>query len=452
MRRSGLMQRPIRPERVMCAGFLALILAGGGLLALPVCAASGESVGLGAGLFTATSAVCVTGLIVVDTGTAFSLAGQLVLLTLIQLGGLGFMVFATLVMAAAGRRVTLRSRVLLRESLNAATLSGLVRLTRWYALATLVIEGAGAAALSVRFVPAMGWGRGLYFALWHAVSAFCNAGFDLFGGFSSLTAFQRDPVVLLTIAALIILGGTGFSVIAEVLGCRLRWRRLTLHARLSLVMTGLLLGVGTAFVALTEWRNPATIGGVGGAGHRLLNAFFHSATLRTAGFSAIDPAAMTDGTKLMSILLMLVGANSASTGGGMKTTTVAVLALAVFSLLRGRRDATVMGRRLPAALVLRATAVITVTLAAFLSGTLALTLLEGGRVPFIDLLFEAASALGTVGVSTAGTPELACGSRAVLALMMYLGRVGPLTLATALMNGAEPPSRVRCPEESVMIG
>ena len=445
-------QRVFRPERLLCLGFLLLILLGGVLLALPWSASAGASIGLGAGLFTATSAVCVTGLVVVDTGTTFSLFGQLVLLGLIQVGGLGFMVFATMIMAALGRRVTLRDRLLMRESLGATTLTGLVRLTGWYGLMALMLEGAGAALLAVRFVPLYGWGRGLYYSLWHAVSAFCNAGFDLFGGFSSLTGFTHDPLVLVTIAVLIILGGTGFAVISEVMEHRFSWRAFSLHARLVLVMTGGLLLAGTVFIALTEWDNPATLGTVDGWGNRIVNAFFQSVTMRTAGFNSVDLAAMGDGTKLVSSLLMLVGANPASTGGGIKTTTIAVVLLAVWAVIRGREDVTVMGRRIPRELVSRALAVTTVTLLVFLTGTLALTLMENGKVPFIDLVFETASAMATVGVTSAGTPQLSLGSKLVLVPMMYLGRVGPMTMALALASRQGEKTRLRCPEESVTIG
>ena len=326
--------RWMRPERVMALGFLALILLGGVLLSLPCAAQNGRSIGLGNGLFTATSAVCVTGLVAVDTGTTFSLFGQLTLLLLIQIGGLGFMAFATLTMVLLGRKIGLRDRMLLRESMNTSGLSGLVRLTRWYLTAALVIEGGGAVLLAIRFVPLLGWGKGVYFSIFHAVSAFCNAGFDLFGHFSSLTAFQNEPLVLLTISALIVLGGTGFAVLGEVTRQRFQWRELSLHSRLVLGMTGVLLLMGMTFFCLTEWRNPATLGGISGAGNKLVNALMQSTTMRTAGFNSVDLASMRQSSKLMSIILMFIGASPASTGGGVKTTTVAVLALTVWSVTR----------------------------------------------------------------------------------------------------------------------
>lgn len=444
---------PFRPERVLAGGFLALILLGGALLALPCASATGESIGFSRSLFTATSAVCVTGLIVVDTGTAFSAVGQWILLALIQLGGLGFMIFATLIMNLLGRRITLRDRMLLRDSMNTATLTGLVRLTRWYSLLTLGVEGLGTALLAIRFVPVFGWSRGMFFSLFHAVSAFCNAGFDLSGGYASLTRYGDDPLVLLTVAGLIILGGLGFSVILEAAHNK-RWRGMSLHAKMVLLSTALLLLAGTAFYAAVEWRNPATLNTPeANAGTRLLGAFFQSVTMRTAGFNSVPLADLTDASKLFSVLLMFIGASPASTGGGVKTTTFGVLTLIVLSVIRGHEHVNVFGRRLPTGLMRRALAILFITLALVLAGTLVLTLAEGGRVPLIDLLIEAVSAVATVGVSSAGTPGLSRVSQAALMPLMYFGRVGPLTLALALANRQDNmPNLLKYPEESIMIG
>lgn len=447
------MKRVIRPERVMALGFLGLILVGGLLLALPVSARSGKSIGLGDALFTSTSAVCVTGLLAVDTGTAFSTFGQVVLLCLIQTGGLGFMIFTTMIMAALGRRITLQDRMLISESMSASTLSGLVRLTVWYGLLAIGIEGIGAALLATRFVPLLGWRTGLYYSVWHAVSAFCNAGFDLFGSYASLTAFAEDPAVLLTVAMLITLGGIGFAVMIDLLSNRFRWSKLTLHTRVALLFSGVLILLGTAFFTLTEWHNPGTLGAVDGAGNKLVNALFQSVTMRTAGFNSVDLAAMHDGSKLVSVMLMFVGASSASTGGGVKTTTIAVLLLTVWSVIRGDEEITVMRRRLPPSLVRRALAIFMVSLFLLTGTTIALSMTEGGRHSLIDLLFEAASALATVGVSSAGTPGFTPAGRALLMPVMYLGRVGPLTLALALARRqGSRRTKVRYPEETITIG
>lgn len=436
-----LLQRPIRPERFLALGFLGLILAGAVLLALPVSSAAGVSIGLFESLFTATSAVCVTGLVAVDTGTVLSGFGQAVLLLLIQTGGLGFMIFATLIMMALGRRITLKNRMLIRESMSVSTLSGLMHLTAWYGALALGIELTGALLLAIRFIPAYGWGKGLWFSLFHAVSAFCNAGFDLMGNYSSLTAYQGDPLVLSVIAVLIILGGLGFSVMMEALRLR-SWKQLSLHAKVALTASAWLLAAGTVFFLLTErWEHP------------LMSAVFQSVTMRTAGFNSVDLAGMTDASKLLSVILMFIGASPASTGGGVKTTTMSVLLLIVLSVIRGEEHVNVYGRRLPSGMMRRALSILFIYLAILLGGVMILTMAEGGRYALIDLLFEAVSALATVGVSSIGTPQLSMISRITLMLMMYFGRVGPLTLAFALASRQDAArSRLRLPEEDMMIG
>lgn len=447
-------RRAMQPARVLAGGFLLLIAAGTLLLALPACTIDGKSIGWFNSLFTATSAVCVTGLVVVDTGTTFSVLGQCVLLLLIQMGGLGFMIFATLIMMVLGRRITLNSRMIIKESMNAPTLSGLLRLTRLYGLMALSIEGVGAALLAIRFIPAYGWGRGLFYSVFHAVSAFCNAGFDLIGNFSSLTGYRNDPLVLLTVAMLIILGGLGFSVILEAAIRRRHWRVLSLHAKLVLLVTAGLLAAGTLFYAAVEWQNPATLNTPdANVGTKLLNAFFQSATMRTAGFNSVDLAAMTDASKLFSVLLMFVGASPASTGGGVKTTTMSVLFLSVLSVIRGEDNVNIFGRRLSSDLMRRALSILFIALLAMLLGTMILMLAEGGEESFADLLFESASAIATVGVSSAGTPGLTIVSKIALIPMMYLGRVGPLTLALALANKQRrTKNHLKYPQENIMIG
>ena len=439
-------------ESVLAFGFLLVILVGAILLALPAAARSGRSIGLFDSLFTATSAVCVTGLVAVDTGTTFSLFGQVVLLALIQVGGLGFMMFATMIMVMLGRKITLRGRMLIRESMNCASLSDLSGLARLYLLLALAIEGLGALLLSARFVPLYGWGRGLWMALFHAVSAFCNAGFDLFGRFSSLTAFAGDPLVLLTVAALIILGGLGFSVILETLRSRQGFRSLTLHTRIVLMSTLVLLAAGTGFFLLVERTNAGTLAGQS-AGRRVLNAFFQSVTLRTAGFNAVDQSALRDSSKLFGSLLMAIGASPASTGGGIKTTTVAVLFFLMRSVVKGENEVNVARRRLSGDTARRALAVVSLFAIVLFTGTLAISIIEDGRFSLADILYEASSAMGTVGVSAVGTPGLHPASRVMLIPMMFLGRVGPLTLAIAVARRqGSARNASRYPEEKIMIG
>ncbi len=437
----GLKREP-RAEEWLVFGFLGIILLGTLLLALPLSTKDGHSIGAFDSLFTATSAVCVTGLVAVDTGTTFSLFGQAVLLVLIQVGGLGFMVFATRIMVILGQRISIKNRMLIRESMNGASLSNLGGLARLYLLLALGIEAAGAALLAIRFIPMYGIRRGLWFAVFHAVSAFCNAGFDLFGRFSSLTGFTADPLVLLTVALLIVLGGLGFSVILEVLRSRQGFMNLSLHTRIVLTFTLALLLVGTAFYTLGEHGRLD-----------ILNAFFQSVTMRTAGFNSTDLSSFTDSYKLFSSLLMMIGASPASTGGGMKTTTVAVVTLLIVSVVKGDNEVNAARRRISADTLRRALAVVALFLAMLTLSTLSLSILENGRFSLADILFECSSAMGTVGVSAIGTPNLHPVSRAVLLPMMFLGRVGPLTLAVAI---ARRQSRVRAvakyPEERIMIG
>ena len=439
-------------ESILVLGFLAAILLGAVLLALPVAAVKGQRIGFFDSLFTATSAVCVTGLVALDTGTTFSLFGQTVLLVLIQVGGLGFMVFATMIMVMLGRKLSLRGRMLIRESMNFDSLSDLGSITRLYLFLSIGIELIGMAILSLRFIPVYGWRHGLWMALFHAVSAFCNAGFDLFGRYASLTSFSADPLVLLTVALLIILGGLGFSVILETLRNRQGFRGLSLHTRIVLVSTLILLLAGTLFYWLTERANPETLADVP-EGEKILNAFFQSVTMRTAGFNSFDLSRLKDGSKLFSSLLMLIGASPASTGGGIKTTTMAALALLMLSVVRGESQVNISRRRLPDDILRRALAVVVLFVTILLTGTLVISLLEDGRFPLEDVLFEASSAMGTVGVSAIGTPNLRPVSRAVLLPMMFLGRVGPLTLAVAVAKRQGKTRSVsRYPEEKIMIG
>lgn len=439
-------------ESILALGFLAVILLGTVLLTLPAASRSGKGIGLFDSLFTATSAVCVTGLVAVDTGTTFSLFGQIVLLVLIQVGGLGFMVFATMIMVALGRKISIRGRMLIRESMNGTSLSDLGRLTWLYLLLSLAIETVGTVLLSIRLVPLLGWKHGIWMALFHAVSAFCNAGFDLFGNYASLTAFSGDPLVLLTVAVLIILGGLGFAVILETLRNRQGFRSLTLHTRIVLLTTLGLVLTGTVFYWLAERTNAETLAGRG-EGEKILNAFFQSVTMRTAGFNSFDLSRFRDGSKLFSSVLMMIGASPASTGGGIKTTTFAALVLLMLSVVRGENEVNIARRRLSADIARRALAVAVLFLTTLVTGTLIITFIENGRFSLADILFEASSAMGTVGVSAIGTPNLHPASRAVLLPMMFLGRVGPLTLAFAVakrQGGIKSLSRY--PEERIMIG
>jgi trk system potassium uptake protein TrkH len=435
------------PALVFVCGFAGFIAVGALVLSLPVASAAGQRTPLLDALFTATSAVCVTGLVVFDTGTYWSGFGQIVILVLIQLGGFGFMTSSTLLLLLLRRRETLRERILLREALGGGGLGSAVRLARRVILFTLVAEAAGAVALSLAFLGEVEPPRAVWWGVFHAISAFNNAGFDLVGGFRSLVPFNHQPVILLAVAGLIIAGGISYTVVQDLV-TRRQFVRLTLDTKLVVVTTVMLIVLGSAGILFTERGNDATLGGMS-AGPKLLNAFFTGVTPRTAGFNSVDTRAMTESGLFVLIGLMFIGGASGSTAGGIKVQTLSLLVFAVVSAVRGRNEVEAFHRRVPGGFVLRAIAVATLALAIVFVVALVLTLTE--RVRFLYLLFEAFSAFGTVGMSTGITPEVTPAGRALLCLTMFAGRLGPLTLALALA-ARERHTSYRWPAEEVKIG
>ncbi len=446
------MHRSMHATMVIALGFAITILTGALLLCLPVSARSGQPTDFLDALFTATSATCVTGLITVSTAVHWSGFGQGVILVLIQIGGLGFMTMASIASFLLRRTITLRERMVLSAGLNLTENAGIVRLTRRVLFGTLVFESAGALLLSTRFIPQFGWWHGLKMSIFHAVSAFCNAGFDLFGTpeqpFNSLVDYVGDPVVNLTIMALIVIGGLGFFVWGDIWDKR-RFRRLTLHSKLVLVTTGVLLLTGFGLTVLFEWNNPKTLGALSG-GDKLLAAAFQSVTLRTAGFNTIDQAALTGPSQAIACLLMMIGGSPGSTAGGIKTVTTAVLAISAISALRGRTTASAFGRTIVPRSIMNAITMMIMGGVLGLSGACAISYLEG--VPFEQCVFEAVSAFGTVGLTMGLTPTLCTASRVILILLMYLGRVGVLTLGVAVLMRHRDPPKMQYPEANVMIG
>ena len=435
------------PLPVIASGFAGLILVGSALLSLPVASAGPRAVNWFDALFTSTSAVCVTGLVVRDTGTAYSTFGHVVLLILIQMGGLGFMTFATLLFRVMGRTLSLRDRLVMRDSFNEDVLGGMARLVHWVVSSTFCVELTGAVLFAFRMIPMYGPAKGAFYALFHSVSAFCNAGFDLFGGGASLTGFSGDVLMNLTAIALVVIGGLGFSVLGDLLTPR----HLRLHTRLVLVSYFILMAVSFVLVLALEWGNPATLGPMP-VGEKLLNALFQAVTLRTAGFNTYDQQAQRDCTKLICCFMMLIGAAPASTGGGIKVTTLAILLLTVRMVARGERCIKVFGRRIENSVIQRALTIMFIAAALVFLDVCVLSLMQPGA-DFLDLLYECCSAMGTVGISAIGSASLAPLSRILIIITMFTGRVGPLTLALLL---AKKQSRARelinYPEEHVMIG
>jgi len=444
----------IRPIRVLPLGFLCIILIGALLLMLPVSSRGGTSMPFLSALFTSTSASCVTGLVVVDTGTYFSLFGQIVILVMIQLGGLGFMTTATILFSLTGRKISLHDRMTMAEGLGESRLQGIVRLSRSALLVTAVFELLGMILLSVRFIPEYGVLRGLWYSLFHSVSAFCNAGFDLIGGYRSFTGYSADPYMLFTLMMLIVVGGLGFTVLINVYRKR-RFKRLRLHAKLVLVGTLVLIVSGTLIFLFVEYDNPETIGNMPFF-QKLLNALFQSVTLRTAGFNTISEYALRDASKGVSVLLMLIGGGPAGTAGGLKITTMFTLVLAVRAYIRGRFDTVAFGRTIPLEQVRRALTIFFFGLVFVFGMSIAVSVAEqhqaAGSLGIMNQLFETTSAFCTVGVSSGVTAASSPLTRILLIVLMYIGRVGLLTVAMSLIEGSSKESVLHYPMEDILIG
>ena len=442
------------PAKVMVIGFASVVLLGALLLNLPIATKSGESTGLLDALFTATSAVCVTGLIVVDTATYWSIFGQVVIITLIQIGGLGFMTIATMFALLTKKKINLRERLLIQESLNQKDLSGMVRLTRYVILITFLIEGIGAILLSFTFIPQFGLGRGVWYSIFHAISAFCNAGFDLMGSvsgpFTSLTSYVDNFMIVMTISALIILGGIGFPVMLDVIRTK-KASRLNMHSKIVIVTTSILIGIGSIFIFVVEFNNPKTLGTLSLPG-KLLAAFFQSVTARTAGFNTIDLTLIKESSLFIMMILMFIGASPASTGGGIKTTTLASLVITVRSFISGKGDIEVCERRISGATITKAIGIFFIATALVVFGTLALSLTDEGFT-LVECGFEIVSAIATVGLSIGGSPSLTTMGKVVVMIAMFIGRVGSLTIFVALLSkGARKKPPVRYPEGKIIVG
>ncbi|MEP7118183.1 MAG: TrkH family potassium uptake protein [Acidobacteriota bacterium] len=447
-------RRRLSPSQFLAFSFLAFITVGGALLSLPFAAADGRHVPVLDAFFTAVSAVCVTGLITVDVPVDLSLFGQVVVLLLVQAGGLGYMTLSTVFAAALGRSVTLQERMTLQEALNAHDMDGLVRFARTVLKLTLAFELTGAFVLALHWWPTMGGGQALWFGLFHSVSAFNNAGFSLWS--NNLATWRGDVVVNAVVTGLIIAGGLGFFVWAELIGLRKKKMRLSVHTRLVLVATALLLVGGTVALLALEWNNAATLAGLPFA-DKVLAAWFQSVATRTAGFNTIDIGAMTAPSLFIMMGLMFIGASPGGTGGGVKTSTFSITLAALWATVRGADDTTLFKRRLAPELVAKA---FFVSLIAFVAvnGVAWLMLLTQGR-GLLPTLFETTSAFGTVGLSMGenGAPVslsaffTPVGKLLVMA-MMFIGRLGPLTLAIAVARRGAAQPKIRYPEGKILVG
>ena len=440
----------LEPTQVLVIGFATVILIGAILLNLPIASQNGLSLGFLDSVFTATSAVCVTGLVVVDTGTHFTVFGKTIIAILIQVGGLGFMSMATLLFVLLGKKISLKERLIMQEALNQNSLAGLVRFTLYILLGTIIIESFGALFLSFRFIPEYGFITGVGYSIFHSISAFCNAGFDLIGNGRSLTPYVGDVVINFTIMSLIVLGGLGFSVVVDIVNNK-GLKKLSLHSKMVLLITALLIGIGFILFSLLEWNNPETLGGLS-LGGKLLGGLFQSITPRTAGFNTINTGGLTNGSLLLTIVFMFIGGSPASTAGGIKTATFGVIIFLVISVIRGREDTELFGRRISRSIVQRAITIGVVGMLLVIVFTMVLTITEV-NFSFVEILFETVSAFGTVGLSMGITSELSGLGRVVIIFLMFAGRVGPLTITFALARQQrQNKGTIKYPEDKVLVG
>lgn len=444
------LKRKFSQTRIIALGFLTIIAVGTLLLMMPFASESGESVGFVPALFTAVSSSCVTGLIVLDTATSWSLFGQVVIISLIQIGGLGFMTIATMFSMLLKRKMGLREKEIMVESINTEHIGTIRNITGKIIAGTVIFEGAGALILATRFIPEFGWAKGLWYSVFHSISAFCNAGFDLMGikePYSSFVGFADDWVVILTLSALIIIGGIGFLVWDDISKKKLKFKRYQLHTKIVLTVTAILLVVPTVlfFVFERGFTNEGL-----SFGNSFLNSIFDSVTARTAGFNSTDTAALSPASKILTVFLMFIGGSPGSTAGGIKTTTLAVIAISTFNGITRRQSKGIFGRRLEKDAIHKASSVVFTNMSLAIFGIISILALQP-EFDIGDVIFECVSAIGTVGMTTGITRDLETASRLIIAFLMFCGRVGSVSFALALMEKkAAPP--VKNPREKITIG
>lgn len=447
----GRHKRVLSTWQFLALGYLIVILIGTFVLSLPISSKAGEWTPFIDSLFTSTSATCVTGLVVFDTYAHWSIFGQLVILLMIQIGGIGFMTIFSLISIAFHRKIGIYERRLIMHSSNNNQISGMMHLIRRILIGTLLFETIGTALLAIRFCQDFGFGNGLYYSMFHSVSAFCNAGFDLFGkivgGEGSLSSYAGDPLVILTLSALIVVGGIGFVVWNDFIQAKsIRLKSLHLYSRIVLISTTVLIVVGTGLFILFE-HNHAFKGMDGGT--MFLSALFASITPRTAGFFSVSPAALSDSGLLLTIILMFIGGSSGSTAGGIKVSTIVIIIFALFASVRNSKDINIGKRRVDSSVARQALAIFSFYLFAIILATTIMCAIED--IPLRDILFEVGSAISTVGLSTGITASLSTVSRIILMILMYSGRVGMITLALAIGERHKNPP-INRPIDHVTVG
>lgn len=440
----------LTPAKIVLGGFFLIILTGGLLLSLPFASKSGQATPFLDALFTATSATCVTGLIVHDTYTYWSVFGQGVILLLIQIGGMGVVTLAITITALSGKKIGLKQRFVMQESISAPQVGGIVRMTNFIVKGTIAIELVGAVVMAFRFCPQVGFLKGIWFSVFHSISAFCNAGFDLMGGesghFSSLTSFSSDPLINLPIMLLIIIGGIGFFVWDDIKTNKLHFKFYHLQTKIVLTTTLFLLLAPALFFFILEFNRDAWNSMP--MGERFLAALFQAVSPRTAGFNTVDLTLFSSSSLLLIIILMIIGGSPGSTAGGIKTTTFALSVLCIRSAFQNQDTIQCYQRRIPYDILRNAIAILTMYLTLFLSVSFLISWADD--VTMMQAAFETGSAIATVGLTLGITPELSAFSKILLMLLMYFGRVGGLTMLYALTSNKKLP--VMLPQERVTVG
>lgn len=454
-----LKERRLSTMRLLMTGFFGIILIGGVLLWMPF--SNTAPISFIDALFTSVTAVCVTGLVTVTPAVQFTLIGKIILLLLIQIGGLGIIACMMGFFIIAGKQITVRERVYIQQTYNMDTLSGMVRLILWVIKVTFAVEGAGAPLYAVRFVPEFGILKGIWFAVFHAVSAFCNAGIDILGN-ESLAEYVKDPLINLTTIGLIIVSGLGFTVWADIIEISRKkemrrrsperfFRQLSLQSKMAVIMTAVLIAAGSAGTFFLEYANAGTIGALP-AGEKIMASFFHSVSTRTAGFATVPQGNLREATIFFTCILMFIGGSPGGTAGGVKTTTVMMLFCSCITVLRGGRDTECFGRKIPSENVRTGASVVMAAVTALIAGTVLVAAAEP-KLPVIDILYETTSAVGTVGLSVGITSSLSTFSKCVIMFLMYIGRLGPVTIVLAFIAKQSAGRRGRTlPEKRIMVG
>ena len=438
----------LNPSQILAIGFAIVIFIGTILLNLPIASQNGVRTPILDCFFTSTSATCVTGLITVDTGTHWSYFGKVVIMLLIEIGGLGFMSFGTLLALILGKKITLKDRLVMQEALNFFSLQGLVKMARYILIFTFSIQIAGALLLSTQFIPEFGLEKGIFYSVFHSISAFCNAGFDIFGGFNSLTNYYNNSVVIITISALIVIGGLGFYVWQEIYYFK-GVKKLSLHSKLALSFSAILIVGGAILMFIFEHNNPGTMKNMSAKG-KFLSSLFAAITPRTAGFNSISTSDMTTASKFLTIILMFIGGSSGSTAGGIKVTTAGILLMTVISIIKGREDTEIFKKTINKSIVYKSLAITVIGLGLVVLVTMLLSITDS-YASLEYLLYEATSAFGTAGITLGLTTKLSSIGKIIIAFTMYAGRLGPLTLAIAISKKKKS-NTIKYPEDKILVG